>query len=98
MEHADTRTLFEHPLHPYTWSLFHALPRLNNVQRMLVTMRGTAPDMMNPSEKFPFIPRCPKGTNTYSQNPMPALEEFESGHRMACFNAMRYDWDEERSA
>ena len=53
--------------------------------------------MMDPPEECPFIPRCPKTTNTCRQNPMPALEEFEPGHRVACFNAMRYDWDEERS-
>ena len=98
VEHADTRSLFERPLHPYTWGLFRALPRLDNVQRSLVAMRGTAPDMMDPPEECPFIPRCPKATNTCRQNPMPPLEEIESGHRVACFNVMSYDWDVARSA
>ena len=95
VEQAEPEALFNRPSHPYTWGLFRALPRLDDVQRSLVAMQGTIPDMIDLPEECPFIPRCPKATNTCRQNPMPLLMEIESEHRVACFNAISYDWEEE---
>ena len=95
VEQADTKPLFKRPHHPYTWGLFRALPRLDNVQRSLVAMRGSLPDMLDPPEQCPFIPRCPKTTSTCRTHPMPPLDEVASGHKVACYNTVTYDWEEE---
>ncbi|MBI4199317.1 MAG: ABC transporter ATP-binding protein [Chloroflexi bacterium] len=95
VEYADTRSLFRHPSHPYTWGLFQALPRLDNTDRRLRPMRGTPPDLMNLPKECPFIPRCLKATNVCRLSPSPTLRTIEPGHAVACFNEVRYHWDQE---
>lgn len=92
VEQSDTIGLFQRPAHPYTWGLFQAIPRLDNVERSLRPMRGRPPDMTELPEECPFIPRCPKATNICRTSPKPALRVSESGHSVACFNEIRYDW------
>ena len=86
VEHADTRTLFARPLHPYTWGLFEALPRLDSPARSLTPMRGAPPKMIDPPDQCPFLLRCQKATNKCRTHPRPALVEVEPGHRVACYS------------
>ncbi|MBI2871997.1 MAG: ABC transporter ATP-binding protein [Chloroflexi bacterium] len=87
VERAETRLLFRHPSHPYTWALFQALPRLDQ-RRSLRPLRGTPPDMINLPDQCPFIPRCPKATNVCRLSPRPPLDQGEAGHPVACYNPM----------
>ena len=94
VEYADTVSLFQRPAHPYTWGLFQALPRLDDVERPLRPLRGGAPDMMALTDECPFLSRCPKATNVCRLSPKPALRLIEDNHSAACFNEIRYQWDE----
>ena len=90
VEYADTRTLFERPLHPYTWGLFQALPRMDTPTRSLKPMPGAPPTMLDPPDECPFLHRCPKATTQCRTSPMPELLEVEPGHTVACYNQVSY--------
>ncbi len=86
MEHADTRTIFQRPAHPYTWGLLQALPRLDSASKRLRPLRGRPPDLLNLPDECPFLPRCFKATSQCRTSPKPALVQIEDGHEVACFN------------
>ncbi len=88
VEYADTRSLFRKPLHPYTWGLFQALPRMDSPTRRLTPLRGTPPKMIDPPDQCPFLERCHKAVNACRTNRMPPLVEIEPGHKLACYNPM----------
>jgi oligopeptide/dipeptide ABC transporter ATP-binding protein len=90
VEYTDTQTLFARPLHPYTWGLFQALPQLDSQAGSLTPMRGSAPTMLDPPDRCPFLERCPKAINRCRTGPKPKLEEVEPGHRIACYNPVVY--------
>ncbi|BBK34581.1 peptide/nickel transport system ATP-binding protein/oligopeptide transport system ATP-binding protein [Stella humosa] len=54
------RTIYSHPLHPYTEALLAAapLPRPGR-PRVRAAVRGEIPSAMNPPPGCPFHPRCP---------------------------------------
>lgn len=93
VEYADTRTLFRRPLHPYTWGLFQALPRLDEPDRALMPIRGSPPRMVDPPDQCPFLHRCPKAVSQCRTNPRPPLVEVEPGHRIACYNPISENRD-----
>jgi peptide/nickel transport system ATP-binding protein len=57
-EHAPVYSLFEHPLHPYTWGLLGSLPRLDVELERLTQIRGQPPSLLRPPAGCRFRPRC----------------------------------------
>lgn len=94
-EHADVHTLFERPRHPYTSSLLGSRPRWDREDgARLVAIKGAPPSLIDLPEQCPFLPRCPKATSVCRTEPMPPLEEVETGvtgHLAACYNPMYQD-------
>lgn len=88
VETADSKTLFKHPAHPYTWGLFQSLPRLDEPDRALLPMKGTPPSMIDLPNQCPFLPRCSKATIDCRLSPKPELTEIAPGHHVACYNAI----------
>ena len=93
VEQADTRTLFERPLHPYTWGLFQTLPRLDSPSQRLRPLRGAPPKMIDPPDRCPYLDRCPKAVNPCRAEPMPPLVEAEPDHWVACYNPISHTDD-----
>ena len=91
VEHADTRSLFARPRHPYTWGLMQAIPRLDTDQSRLNPIPGSVPKMIDPPDQCPFLPRCFKATSRCRTGPMPKLDEVEVGHLVACYNPVTQD-------
>ena len=91
MEFGEVNALFHRPVHPYTWSLFQALPRMDEAERNLRPIRGVPPNLIDLPDQCPFLPRCPKATVDCRINPRPPLEEVESDHLAACYNQVVYD-------
>ena len=84
MEEADTTTLFEEPLHPYTQYLIKSLPRLDERgERLRESIPGRPPALARAPGGCRFHPRCP-----YAMEPcktdVPRLREVAPGHRVAC--------------
>jgi peptide/nickel transport system ATP-binding protein len=82
MEEADTATLFEQPLHPYTQYLIKSLPRLDERSER-VSIPGRPPALDNPPTGCRFHPRCPYVMDVCKTS-VPRLEEIKPGHRVAC--------------
>jgi peptide/nickel transport system ATP-binding protein len=82
MEEADTLTLFEQPLHPYTQYLIKSLPRLDERSER-VSIPGRPPVLDNPPTGCRFHPRCPYAMDV-CKTTVPRLEELAPGHRVAC--------------
>ena len=90
VEYADTLTLFERPLHPYTWGLMRAMPRIDTPLQRLMPMRSTPQQMVDPPDRCPFLDRCPKATSECRTSSMPPLELVSEGHRVACYNRISH--------
>ena len=91
VEYTDTKSLFAKPLHPYTWGLFQAIPRLDTGQQSLSPIRGAPPKMIDAPDRCPFLERCSKATNQCRTMPVPQLVEVEPNHRLACYNPILYN-------
>ncbi len=59
VEHADVRSLYRAPAHPYTKGLLNSIPRLDQRGGKLATIRGLPPNLMRIPSGCPFHPRCP---------------------------------------
>ncbi len=83
VEIADTETIFENPLHPYTQGLLRSIPKLG-YRGKLFSMKGEIPPLINPPSGCRFHPRCPKRFEPCDKE-VPQLVEVERGHKVACF-------------
>ncbi|MFY1617681.1 ABC transporter ATP-binding protein [Micromonospora sp. WMMD736] len=59
VEHADVRSLYKAPAHPYTKGLLESIPRLDVRGQELATIKGLPPNLMRIPSGCPFHPRCP---------------------------------------
>ncbi len=58
MEQAEIKTLFAHPLHPYTQGLMASIPVLGTVKETLDVIPGSVPNLVNLPPGCQFAPRC----------------------------------------
>jgi len=92
VEVADSKPLFEEPLHPYTQGLLKSLPRLGFSGRRLRTIPGTVPEPLHFPAGCKFHPRCPIGCgDKRCQTIEPKLKEVQPGWRVACWYAPGYE-------
>ncbi len=91
VEHADCKSLFEEPLHPYTKALYQSLPQLGSEQKRLYTIQGNVPDPLHFPEGCKFHPRCPIGCDKQKcRQDEPELKEVTPGRFVACWYAKGY--------
>lgn len=86
VEHADRKSLFNDPKHPYTQALLSAVPsvdakRRRNTKRILIP--GDPPDPINPPQGCRFANRCPIAEAKCNES-QPPLREVKGGHKVAC--------------
>jgi oligopeptide/dipeptide ABC transporter ATP-binding protein len=84
VERAPVRTIFNHPAHPYTEALLHAVPSLTDRSERLWSIEGQPPDPANLPTGCPFNPRCPKAEDRCRREVPP---EFQVGdnHYARCW-------------
>ena len=82
MEKADTKRIFENPLHPYTQGLLNSIPQIGQPKR-LVPITGNVPRLDKLPPGCPFAPRCPHAKSQCKQPP--AFTEAEPGHFVRCW-------------
>jgi len=84
VELARSRTLYSHPLHPYTEALLSAVPSTNpDISRERIILTGDVPNPANPPTGCHFHPRCRYAQDLCKQQ-APPWREFEDGHGVAC--------------
>jgi oligopeptide/dipeptide ABC transporter ATP-binding protein len=86
MEAAETVTLFDTPLHPYTRGLMRAIPAVTSRrdQGELYEISGVVPSLLDLPSGCPFNPRCPL-VGDICRRREPELREAVPGHWVACW-------------
>jgi oligopeptide/dipeptide ABC transporter ATP-binding protein len=84
VERAPVRTIFNHPAHPYTEALLHAVPSLTERSERLWSIEGQPPDLANPPAGCPFNPRCPKAEDRCRREVPPEFQVGEN-HYTRCW-------------
>jgi peptide/nickel transport system ATP-binding protein len=84
VEHADVKTLYKNPRHPYTQGLFESLPQTHfGGEKRLKTIPGMVPNPLEFPSGCKFHPRCPHAVDKCKQTE-PRLVEVAPGHEVAC--------------
>lgn len=83
VECADTKKIFNTPIHPYTIGLLNAIPQPIGEMKELKPLPGTVPGLINPPSGCRFHPRCPDAKEMCSEV-KPELRAVEGRHLVAC--------------
>ena len=82
VEIADTKTLFDRPLHPYTRMLQSAIPDITMSGKARTPVAGEVPNPLDPPTGCTFNPRCPHA-NARCRGERPQLLALR-GIQVAC--------------
>jgi peptide/nickel transport system ATP-binding protein len=84
VEIADSKALYEQPLHPYTEALLSAVPSTDpDVKRERIVLGGDVPNPAKPPSGCAFHTRCPYAKDLCKQR-IPEWRELKNGHGVAC--------------
>jgi oligopeptide/dipeptide ABC transporter ATP-binding protein len=86
IEMANSKELYENPLHPYTKALLSAVPIPNPIiekKRTRIVLKGEVPSPADPPAGCPFNPRC-NITIDGCRELRPFLKDTGGGHMVAC--------------
>jgi oligopeptide/dipeptide ABC transporter ATP-binding protein len=89
VESGPTRQVFEHPEHPYTWSLLRSVPRVDERRHeRLISIQGMPPDLSRLPTGCTFHPRCQFKVERCLREE-PPLEEVAADQEARCWVLMR---------
>jgi len=94
VEQTDIRTLFAHPLHPYTQGLMASIPVLGTVKETLDVIPGSVPNLVNLPPGCQFAPRCRSRMEyqlSICTQVEPALLPVQSEHLCRCWLYQDYE-------
>ena len=89
VELADSESLFEDPVHPYTQALLSAIPIPDpdvEKSRSRIMLEGSLPNPIHLSEGCRFASRCPYAEDLCREK-APEMKEVRPGHFAACHKA-----------
>jgi oligopeptide transport system ATP-binding protein len=84
VESAPVKDLYYKPLHPYTWGLLKALPRLDMKENELQPIPGSTPDLLLEQKGCPFFDRCDHAMEC-CKVAKPPIYEVEKEHYAKCW-------------
>lgn len=84
VEEAEVRTLFDHPMHPYTLGLLKSIPRLeDDDSKRLHMIKGMVPNPLEMPPGCHFSDRCDSCMDI-CRTKVPELVDVD-GHKVRCF-------------
>ncbi|MEQ1516458.1 MAG: oligopeptide/dipeptide ABC transporter ATP-binding protein [Usitatibacteraceae bacterium] len=83
VELAETKRIFQRPLHPYTQMLQSAIPDLKMTGKQRTPVAGEVPNPLDPPTGCAFHPRCPFA-NERCKTERPQLVKHADGGEVAC--------------
>jgi oligopeptide transport system ATP-binding protein len=92
VEAAMLDEIFYNPVHPYTWGLLNALPKLNSSEK-LIPIPGSAPDLLLEHKGCMFTNRCKYAMECCVEEAPPIYEVGEK-HLVKCWRC-HPDFEEE---
>src|SRR5438094_1860300 len=87
VEVADSKEIYDNPLHPYTKALLSSIPIPDpdlEAQREPILLKGEIPSPVNPPSGCRFHTRCPIAQFPICSEEDPPLEDKAGGHLAAC--------------
>jgi peptide/nickel transport system ATP-binding protein len=85
MEVGSAEDVFVDPSNPYTLGLQNSFPSIEDPERELVSIPGTAPELTGERVGCPFVERCPFATEECEQyNPELQAVDGDREHRSRC--------------
>ena len=87
VEQADTFTLFDHPVHPYTKGLLNAVSSLRSGARVLDTIPGVVPNLLHLPAGCAFSPRCAQCIQRCREKMPGMFPVVREGHLARCYLA-----------
>ncbi|NLJ40946.1 MAG: ABC transporter ATP-binding protein [Clostridiales bacterium] len=84
IEQGTVREIFHEPKHPYTIGLMRSKPGGHVEGDRLYSIRGQVPNPINMPNHCYFYNRCDKAMDICKRH-YPAMTQFNSDHRAACF-------------
>ncbi|MBU2515401.1 ABC transporter ATP-binding protein [bacterium] len=81
VEYADVATFFKTPQHPYSQGLLASIPKLSKPlpeDRMLETIQGTVPSLLDLPSGCSFFDRCPKALERCKSESPPLVHKSET--------------------
>lgn len=83
VELAESQSLFEKPLHPYTQALISAVPSIRKKEQDKIKLEGELPSPKNPPKGCRFHTRCPFAKEVCSQKE-PEIIKISDSHYVRC--------------
>lgn len=83
VECADTETIFLDPRHPYTRALLECVPKFDQKQKQLMSIKGRVPNLISLPSGCKFHPRCSYAIKICSKE-KPQTVEIYPGHSVSC--------------
>ncbi len=86
-EMADSYSIFERPLHPYTYALMSSFPSIKGRKQNLEPLPGEPPNLISPPAGCRFHPRCPRATSICAEE-KPPFKDYGDNHFAACWHPL----------
>jgi oligopeptide transport system ATP-binding protein len=91
VELAETNSLYDKPLHPYTQALISAVPVPDVTKKTTrIILPGEVPSPINPPKGCRFHPRCPYATDICRQVAPQFEDKLVKDHYVACHHASKF--------
>lgn len=96
VEESDVKSLFAHPLHPYTQGLMKSVPQLDGDRsQKLHVIEGMVPSLYNIPKGCRFASRCPYADELCREK-MPELTQLQNNQKVRCWHYSKIAQREDR--